>query len=138
MSGYENGTRAIFEGTVNADRYLLTFLNAGHNAGAPIPAPRETYAFSESLKLYPFAHYADAVWDTVRMNNILQHFVTAFVDLHLKGDGTRRAYLDVVPKGQDAVFALDPAGNPGADAHLLEGLQARHRGRVDPGAPGAP
>ena len=76
VSGYDKGTRAIFEGTVNADRYLLTFLNAGHNAGAPIPAPREAHAFSESLKLYPFAHYADAVWDTVRMNNILQHFVT--------------------------------------------------------------
>ena len=39
VSGYENGTRAIFRGAVNADRYLLTFLNAGHNAAAPIPAP---------------------------------------------------------------------------------------------------
>ena len=112
VSGYEKGARAIFEGTVNADRYLLTFLNAGHNAGAPIPAPAETFGYSEALKSFPFTHYADAVWDTVRMNNILQHFVTAFVDLHLKGDAARRVYLDVVPKGQEAVFAQDPAGNP--------------------------
>jgi predicted dienelactone hydrolase len=102
VSSYEKGTRAIFDGAVNADRYLLTFLNANHNAGAPIPAPQETYAFSETLKVFPFAHYADAVWDTARMNNILAHFVTA----------DRRAYLDVVRNGKDAVFAHDGDGNP--------------------------
>ena len=39
MSGYEKGTRAIYRGRVNADRYLLTFINANHNAAAPVPAP---------------------------------------------------------------------------------------------------
>ena len=33
ISGYEKGTRAIFDGAVNSDRYLLTFLAANHNAG---------------------------------------------------------------------------------------------------------
>ena len=61
VSGYEKGTRAIYQGAVNADRYLLTFLNANHNAAAPIPAPAETYAYSESQRSYPFTHYADAV-----------------------------------------------------------------------------
>lgn len=101
-SGYEKGTRAIFEGAVNSDRHLLTFVNANHNAAAPIPAPAEAYAFSAATKAFPFTHYADPVWDTVRMNNILQHFVTAYLDLHLKGDASRRAYLDVVPQGKDA------------------------------------
>ena len=77
VSGYEKGTRAIFEGAVNSDRYLLTFVNANHNAAAPIPAPAEAYAFSEAAKSFPYTHYADPVWDTVRMNNILAHFVTA-------------------------------------------------------------
>ena len=88
VSGYEKGTRAIFEGAVNADRYLLTFLNANHNAGAPIPAPAETYAYSEAPQLVPFAHYADAVWDTARMNNIL----AALRDrvLRLAPEGRRR------------------------------------------------
>ncbi len=126
VSGYENGTRAIFEQAVNADRYLLTFLNASHNAGAPIPAPRETYAFSETLKLYPFAHYADAVWDTERMNNILAHFVTAFVDLHLKGLADRRAYLDIVPRGRGRRVRARPRRQPAGDAHLLEGIHARN------------
>lgn len=112
VSGYEKGTRAIFNGAVNAERYLLTFVGANHNAGAPIPAPHETYARDHATRGSPFAHYADAVWDTVRMNNVLQHFVTAFVDLHLKGQTERRTFLDVVPNGKDAVFAHDRDGNP--------------------------
>ena len=112
VSGYEKGTRAIFEGSVNAERYLLTFLNANHNAAAPMPAPAESYAYSATLPGFPFAHYADAVWDTVRMNNILAHFVTAQFDAHLKGDRTRLSYFDVVPHGKDAVFAIDRDGKP--------------------------
>lgn len=110
VSGYENGTRAIFRGAVNADRYLLTFVGAGHNAGAPIPAPAESYAFSDSLKSYPFTHYADPIWDTRRMNNILAHFATAHFDVHLKGDTSRVEYMKVVPNGKDAVWAIDRAG----------------------------
>ena len=45
---------------------------------APIPAPAEAYAYSEALKSFPFMHYADAVWDNTRMNNILDHFATAY------------------------------------------------------------
>src|SRR5262249_49399189 len=78
-AGYEKGTKLIFQDAVNADRYLLTFVNANHNAGAPIPPPVETYGTSA------FTHYADAVWDNTRMNNILDHFATAWFDLYLKG-----------------------------------------------------
>jgi predicted dienelactone hydrolase len=97
VAGYEKGTRAIYEQAVNADRYLLTFVNANHNAGAPIPAPAESYAYSEALKSYPFMHYADAVWDTTRMNNILDHFATAFFDRYVKGDASKQEYLDLAP-----------------------------------------
>jgi predicted dienelactone hydrolase len=99
VAGYEKGTRAIYLGAVNADRYLLTFANANHNAAAPIPAPAETYAYSETLKSFPFAHYADAVWDTTRMNNILDHFATAWFERYLKGDANRQSYLDPGWKG---------------------------------------
>ena len=60
---------------------VLTYVNANHNAGAPIPAPAETYDYSETQKSYPFTHYADAVWDSTRMNNILDHFVTDQVSI---------------------------------------------------------
>ena len=99
VAGYEKGTKAAFEGAVNANRYLLTFVNANHNAGAPIPAPVETYAYSERMKSYPFLHYADAVWDSVRMNNILDHFATAYFNLYLKGQSNMAAYLDPPASG---------------------------------------
>jgi predicted dienelactone hydrolase len=99
VAGYEKGTKAIYQGAVNADRYLLTFVNANHNAGAPIPAPAETYASPEAGRPAAFAHYADAVWDTSRMNNILDHFATAYFDLYLKGDEGKRAYFEPSWKG---------------------------------------
>jgi predicted dienelactone hydrolase len=112
VSGYEKGTRAIYEGAANADRFLLTFVNAGHNAGAPIPAPRETFASPEPPRTSPFTHYADPVWDTTRMNNILDHFATAFFEWRVKEDESRRAYLDVVPDGKAGVYAVDREGKP--------------------------
>ena len=99
VAGYEKGTKAIYEAAVNADRYLLTFINANHNAGAPIPAPAEVYMTPAEGLPTPFSHYADGVWDTVRMNNILDHFATAFFALHLKGEADKQAYLDPGWKG---------------------------------------
>lgn len=100
-SGYEKGTRALYTGAVNADRYLLTFINAGHNAAAPYPAPVEAMTEPTATRASPFTHYADPVWDTTRMNNILQHFATAFFALHLKGERDKQAFFDVVPNGKD-------------------------------------
>jgi hypothetical protein len=53
----------------------------------------ESWARVDWLPFAPFEHYADAVWDTVRMNNIAAHFITAFLDQHLKGDARKAAYL---------------------------------------------
>ena len=78
---------------------LLTFVNANHNAGAPIPPPAETYVASADGRAAAFSHYADGVWDTVRMNNILDHFATEFFDLHLKGESGKQAYLEPGWKG---------------------------------------
>jgi predicted dienelactone hydrolase len=99
VAGYEKGTKAIYQGAVNADRYLLTFVNANHNAGAPIPAPIETYEYSNTLRSFPSVHYADAVWDTTRMNNIFDHFATAWFSLHLKNQPEMQEYLDSSWKG---------------------------------------
>ena len=59
----------------------------------------------------PFEHYADPVWDNVRMNNIAQHFVTAWLGLHLKGDGAMEAYLDLVEQSREGVWAVDENGS---------------------------
>jgi predicted dienelactone hydrolase len=110
-SGYEKGVRAIYQGAVNADRYLLTFVNAGHNAAAPMPAPLETYRAS-GTGTPAFSHYADAVWDTTRMNNILHHFATAYFGLYLKAEQDKQAFFDLVPNGKDAVYAMDRDSKP--------------------------
>ncbi len=81
ISMYENGVKAIYEGTVNSDRYLLTYINARHNV-APNPPAEVTMA--PGLDINEYLRYADSVWDMRRINNVNQHFVTAFFGVHLK------------------------------------------------------
>ena len=88
VSGYDSGMRKIFAEAVGVTRHLLTFEAAGHNAAAPYPAPRESWAAVDWLPFVPFEHYADAVWDTVRMNNIAAHVITAFLDQQMKQAAT--------------------------------------------------
>lgn len=114
VSLYEGGVKAIWEESVNVERVLVTFDNANHNAAAPIPAPAESYADNPTLGFPAFEHYADAVWDTVRMNNITQHFATAWMDLYLKGDSAKQDYLALVPNSNDGVYAAE------ADGSLME------------------
>lgn len=82
ISGYEKGIRAIYEGSVNTDRYLLTYKNARHNV-APNPPPAE--ALQPGLSIDEYYRYAEPSWDQRKINNINQHFVTAFLGTHLKG-----------------------------------------------------
>ncbi|MEO0937340.1 MAG: dienelactone hydrolase [Pseudomonadota bacterium] len=117
--------RTIFDEATGVDRHLLTFDHANHNAAAPMPAPIEAWQPVETLDFVPFEHYADAVWDTVRMNNIAQHFATAFMDLHVKGDASRAAYFDLVPVAGDGVIALDDAGVPTDDHTYWAGFAPR-------------
>lgn len=81
VSGYEKGIKAIYTGAVNADRYLLTYANARHNV-APNPPPAD--ALQSGLHIDEYYRYAEPSWDERRINNINQHFVTAFLGVHLK------------------------------------------------------
>jgi predicted dienelactone hydrolase len=123
-AGYSPGVRNIFELAVNADRYLLTFENASHNAAAPIPAPRETWPAPGST-VYNAGHYMDPVWDSSRMNNIAQHFATAWLGKYLKGDASMDAYLNLYPSGKDAVWSVDAKGAPKADHTYWKGFGNR-------------
>ncbi|MFD0915626.1 alpha/beta hydrolase family protein [Pseudahrensia aquimaris] len=125
VSGYENGIRAIWEQTVNVDRSLLTFENANHNAGAPMPAPREAYRFDEKLGFNVSDHYTDAVWDNVRMNNITQHFATAWMGKHLKGDAKMDPYLVLTPVANESVWAKEKDGTVKPEHTHWEGFPNR-------------
>ncbi|MEO0930911.1 MAG: alpha/beta fold hydrolase [Pseudomonadota bacterium] len=124
VSQYE-AMRGIFDDTMNTTRHLLTFDNANHNAGAPMPAPAESYAFSETLGYAPFDHYADPVWDNVRMNNISQHFITAYLDLHLKQDEVKARFLDLTPVATDGVWAVDENGEETGEHSYWTGFPNR-------------
>ncbi|SOH92632.1 Predicted dienelactone hydrolase [Monaibacterium marinum] len=125
VSDYQNGLRPIFEEMTGTDRHLLTFENANHNAAAPMPAPANSWEMSEALGFTPFEHYEDAVWNQTRMNNIAQHFVTAFVDQHLKGMQDRASYFDLTEYAADGVIALEEDGTPTAEHTYWQGFPAR-------------
>ncbi len=95
ISMYENGVKAIYEGAVNSNRYLLTYINARHNV-APNPPAEATMA--PGLNIDEYLRYADSVWDMRRINNVNQHFVTAFFGIHLKNQDLG-SYLELA---QDA------------------------------------
>ncbi|MEK7259603.1 MAG: dienelactone hydrolase [Pseudomonadota bacterium] len=131
-AGYEEGTRAIFESAVNSDRLLLTFANGGHSVAAPIPLPVEILNSEDQAGA---GHYTDAVWDSVRSNNILQHFVTAFLDVHLKEDQGKEAYLDLIPDPAAGIYSIRD-GQPTSEHNYWKGfalgtavgLTLEHRG----------
>jgi predicted dienelactone hydrolase len=119
---YEKGVRAIWENASNTNRSLLTFENAGHNAAAPIPAPAESYRHDEALGYNVSGHYTDPVWDQARMNNIAQHFVTAWMDNHLKGNDAAGEYLDLVENSNDGVWSMNEDGTPKEDHSYWKGF----------------
>ena len=125
VSGYAPGVRNIFEASVNAPRFLLTFDNANHNAAAPMPAPRETWARVPGLNFVPAEHYIDAVWDNVRMNNIAQHFATAFLDKYLKNDATMDAYLNLLENPRDGKWSAEANGSFKPDHTYWKGFPNR-------------
>jgi predicted dienelactone hydrolase len=88
VSGFQDGTRSLFEAATSSDRWLLVYQNARHNVGGyPLPAFAE-----QVLELQSF--FVDPVWRIARIQAVNRHFVTAFLDLTLKADASRRAYLE--------------------------------------------
>ena len=92
VSGYEQGVKKAFDQSVNSNRCLLVYENARHNVGGnPPPAIPLDFQTKES--------FDEPVWRKDRLNSINQHFISAFLDLHLKADESRRPYLDGAFKG---------------------------------------
>ena len=111
VSGYEEGVRKIWEETTSVDRSLLTFDGGSHNTAAPIPAPEESFYFNEALGFEISEHYTDPVWDTVFMNNVAQHFVTAWMDQTLKGEADAAAFFDLTEIGGEGVWSVEADGS---------------------------
>lgn len=118
VSGYEGGVKYLFDNAVNAERYLLVYENARHNV-APNPPPAEA-----QVNLDEYSRYAEFAWDETRINNINQHFVTAFLGEHLKGEDYA-AYLDLVPRSNEGVYSVDENGQPKENYTYWQGFEPR-------------
>jgi predicted dienelactone hydrolase len=91
VADFVKGIRPAFQEAVNSDRCLLVYEKARHNTGGnPAPAGAVLpYRIMES--------FDEPVWRKDRITAINQHFITAFLDLHLKGEADKAAFLHVTP-----------------------------------------
>ena len=119
VAGYKDGVVRIFEGAVNADRYLLTYQGGRHNSAPNPPSPAMWSSFDD------FMSYAEPVWDSRRINNINQHFVTAFLGIHLKAQPLQ-PYLELPPLTADGTIKPDPGLWKGFPKRAALGLEWRH------------
>ena len=119
ISGYEDGTKAMFKGIINSDRYLLVYENARHNT-APNPPPAATLLPGPATKDYD--HYAEPAWNERRINNINQHFVTAFLGIHLQRKDFGK-YLELPEKSNTKTWTgFKPRSSTGMELlHIMPG-----------------
>ncbi|HEY8266208.1 MAG TPA: hypothetical protein VIG03_06505 [Steroidobacteraceae bacterium] len=124
---YKTGARAYFDQATSSNRYLLTFLGAGHRIGLG-PAPDEM-----RHSLWDLDWFEDPVWGSERIVGINLHFITAFLDRYVKEDSSRVGYLDgLTPRSNDGTWPA-AAGerydgfSPGAGGITLwKGFQRQH------------
>lgn len=117
VSGFEGGVKSLFEGAVNADRYLLVYGNARHNV-APNPP------LADAPNLDEYARYAEFAWDARRINNVNQHFVTAFLGRVLKDQETG-PYLNLLERSNEGVWAQNDDGSFAPEHTYWTGFQKR-------------
>jgi predicted dienelactone hydrolase len=127
LVGYDPGVKTLFDEETAAPRYLLTFENAGHSIGMNA-APA-----SMRGRLWDQDWFEDPVWRKDRVEAIQLHFITAFLDLYVKGEADKRAYLDVAqPLSNAGVWPARPGEaydrySPGTPPITLwKGFQREH------------
>ena len=104
VADYANGIKPAFERASHSDRCLLVYENARHNTGAN-PAPPEAASNFAILQ-----SFEEPSWHKDRITAINQHFITAFLDLYLKGEQDKADYLHVEPAHSNDGKWLVPAG----------------------------
>lgn len=86
---YREGVRWLFDSAKGTDRYLLVYREGTHNIVG------NATDLSENATEQAIGYAREPVWRQERLNQINQHFVTAFLDLTLKGEPSKRKYLNV-------------------------------------------
>jgi predicted dienelactone hydrolase len=88
ISEYADGIRWLFDHATGSDRRLLLYRNARHNVGGN-PLPEEAGGVFQYREMFE-----EPVWRGDRLNAINQHFITAFLNRHLKNDAAAAAFLE--------------------------------------------
>jgi predicted dienelactone hydrolase len=86
---FAGGIRWLFDGLRGADRRLLVFREAQHNVAG------NAVALDIGASADVIGFLRDPVWRGDRINQINQHFITAFLDRTLRDDLAKAPYLDV-------------------------------------------
>lgn len=105
VSGFDGGIEWLFETATSSDRHMLVYQNARHNVGGnpPPPIAAEYFALED--------WFDEPVWRKDRIAAINQHFVTAFLDQHLKGETDKASFMDVSPTvAQEGVWPQQRGG----------------------------
>lgn len=87
IAGYETGPARLYEQIGANEKFLLTYLHAGHGLTPGV--------FPDGADAYPYGSTGtrDPVWRNASIANVQQHFATAFLDHVLKQDQTALSYL---------------------------------------------
>lgn len=99
ISGYSDGVRSLWDQLTGASRWLLVYENARHNIGQQ-NAPA---ALMDNFR--GFTAFEEPVWRRERILDINRHFITAFLDLTLRGDKEREVFLrPATPRSSDGAW----------------------------------
>ena len=129
--GFDPGVKTLFKAEIHAPRYLLSFENADHDIGMG-GEPGALMA-----QLWDQDWFEDPVWRKDRLMAIQQHFITAFLDLYVKGDASRASYIDgLTQHANDGAWPAAPGGrydaiSPGPPVTLWKGFPRNHATGLD-------
>ena len=90
-----------------------------------MPPAQEAWKRVPWWPVMPAAQYIDSVWDKVRMNNIAQHAITAFLGKHLDKDAAKAAHLDVLEYAKQGKWAANPDGSFKSEHSYWKGFPNR-------------
>ncbi len=108
VSGFEDGIKWLFEGATGADRRMLVYENGRHSIGGN-PEPPFSHDYFDMTDWFN-----EPVWRRDRVVGINQHFITAFMNFHLKADDEARSFLNVEPtRSNDGEWPIPPGGYTG-------------------------
>ena len=92
------------QNAVNSDRYYLKYQGAIHEVPVNPAPPISESNYAEWL------HYQEPAWDNRKLNNVNQHFVSAFLGTHLKGEAAFfEPYLNLLEPNSNDSPRFDPS-----------------------------